>query len=297
MPAGTGRKWFSTKSDPNTHLNSGWVSHVSGEGWGIMPLWVGPQSPCNTDYPKASYPDKYNWLPDVIPTGKTAADLGASEADLAADRATSLGMGSSIIYYDIENYSESGSCGSDVGKFLSGWVSELHLKGFQAGVYISPGNYADMTTPPDAIWVSYRDGNSSASDLGIATSTNWSGKRIHQYCFGSKPCAATTITDVDTQENISIDLDAEDGPVFSTTVTAATTPPDLITQGLSVSPISGQAGSSVTVSFTIKNQGGSTAAASTTNVRLAASSSTVTTSDPLLISLNTQSIAAGGRRP
>ena len=65
-------------------------------------------------------------------------------------------------------------------------------------------------------------------------------------------------------------------------------------QGLSVSPTSGLAGSSVTVSFTIRNLGGATASASTTNIRLGTSSSSVSTNDPLLVPLNTGSIAAGG---
>jgi hypothetical protein len=205
----------------NTNLTSGWVSYVSGKGWGIIPTWVGPQSSCITQNAAGN-----NLIENSIIT--TVYDLGASEADAAANRASALGMGNSIVYYDMEDYSTgSTSCSANAGEFLSGWVNEMHVQGFLAGVYISPDNYADMTTPPDAIWVSYRDGNSSASDLGIATSTNWSGKRIHQYCFGSKPCAATTITDVDTQEPISIDLDAEDGPVFSPVATTTTPVPSV----------------------------------------------------------------------
>ncbi|MBI3245244.1 MAG: hypothetical protein HYZ50_01915 [Deltaproteobacteria bacterium] len=70
--------------------------------------------------------------------------------------------------------------------------------------------------------------------------------------------------------------------------------PDLITQSLAVSPSSGVAGASVTVSFTIRNQGSGTASASTTNIRLNTSSSSVTISDPLLATVSTPSIGAGG---
>ncbi len=76
------------------------------------------------------------------------------------------------------------------------------------------------------------------------------------------------------------------------TVTAAGAP-DLVVQNLAVSPTSGAAGSAATVSFTIRNPGTATAGASTTNLRLATSGSTVTTSDPLLATLNTPSLAAG----
>jgi len=70
--------------------------------------------------------------------------------------------------------------------------------------------------------------------------------------------------------------------------------PDLVTQNLGVSPSSGAVGSSFTVSFTVRNQGNTTAQASTTNVRMAVSSSTVTSSDPLLVSVSVPALAAGG---
>jgi hypothetical protein len=205
----------------NTNLNSSWVGHVSNSGWGIMPLWVGPQSSCITQNPNGN-----NLIENTIIT--TAYDLGASEADAAANRASALGMGNSIVYYDMEAYSTgNSSCSATVGQFLSGWVNELHVQGFLAGVYIYHPNFVDMTTAPDAIWASNGDGSNSASDLGIVTSANWSGKEIHQYCVGSQECPAATITDVDTQEPISIDLDAEDGPVFSPVATTTTPVPSI----------------------------------------------------------------------
>jgi PKD repeat protein len=47
------------------------------------------------------------------------------------------------------------------------------------------------------------------------------------------------------------------------------TPPDLVVQNFSVSPSSGPAGTSVNVTFTIRNTGGGAAAPSRTNLRLA----------------------------
>ena len=72
---------------------------------------------------------------------------------------------------------------------------------------------------------------------------------------------------------------------------------DLITQNLTVTPASGAAGSGVNVSFTIRNNGGTTASASTVNIRLATSSGSVTTGDPLLTSVNVPTVAAGGTYP
>ena len=202
----------------NSNLDSGWVSHVSnnGNGWGIMPLWVGPQSSCIT-----SNPTDHNLIENAIQT--TASALGASEADEAASRASELGMGNSIVYYDMEAYTAgNSSCSGNVGQFLSGWVNELHLKGFQVGVYVAASNVADFITPPDAIWVFRPNGNDVASDLGIAGSSNWSGKRIHQYCAGGStqicPSPASLTyggVTLGTSPNQGIDLDVEDGPVVS----------------------------------------------------------------------------------
>jgi subtilase family serine protease len=78
------------------------------------------------------------------------------------------------------------------------------------------------------------------------------------------------------------------------TVTSVTLQSDLVIQNLAVTPSSGAAGASVTVSFTIRNQGSGTANASTTNIRLSSSNSNVTDNDPLLTSISTPSIVAGG---
>jgi len=79
----------------------------------------------------------------------------------------------------------------------------------------------------------------------------------------------------------------------TTPATTAAAQSDLVIQNLSVSPTSSLAESSVTVSFTIYNQGSGTANANTTNIRLNTSSGNVTTSDPLLASFSIPSIAAG----
>jgi|GEM_PF-2575028 len=69
---------------------------------------------------------------------------------------------------------------------------------------------------------------------------------------------------------------------------------DLIVQNLSVSPASGRAGSSIAISFTIRNQGSGGANASTTHIRISNSTLNVTTSDPLLALISTPSITQGG---
>lgn len=201
----------------NTNLTSTWVSDVSGMGWGIMPLWVGPQASCIS----SNNPSGFYWIDTS--TSTSAYNEGVSEADAAATAATALGMGNSVVYYDMEAYSTSdASCDATVGQFISGWVTELRAQGFQAGVYGAPYNVQDWTTPPDALWMFYPDGVGTAADLNKVLSSTWAQKRIHQYCAGGSaqicPSPAQQSyggVPLGVSPNQGIDLDVEDGPVFS----------------------------------------------------------------------------------
>lgn len=89
---------------------------------------------------------------------------------------SSLHLGSgSPIYYDIENYTPSATCGgnptgSSVNSFLSGWVSEVHKNGYIAALYGNPApatdwnsggsGYGPVSPSPDDIWIAnYHNGN------------------------------------------------------------------------------------------------------------------------------------------
>ncbi len=202
----------------NSNLDATWVSDVSNMGWGIMPLWVGPQASCISGVD----PSKV-YLIDTS-TSTSAYSEGVSEADSAAAVATALGMGSSIVYYDIEAYSNSDtSCDTTTGQFISGWINELRSRGFLAGVYATPQNANQWPTQPDAIWAAYPDGITTASDLDGVLTGSWAQHRIHQYCLGgnSQTCPSPAqqtwggVT-LGTSPNQGLDLDAEDGPVFAT---------------------------------------------------------------------------------
>jgi murein DD-endopeptidase MepM/ murein hydrolase activator NlpD/N-acetyl-anhydromuramyl-L-alanine amidase AmpD len=69
--------------------------------------------------------------------------------------------------------------------------------------------------------------------------------------------------------------------------------PDLVGQGLAVSPSSGEAGSDLTVSFTIRNQGNLGAKASSAEIRLGSSSNAVSSSDPLLATVGVPALGIG----
>jgi photosystem II stability/assembly factor-like uncharacterized protein len=121
-------------SQPN--LSSRWVGTVTGQGWGLIPIWPGPQAPCTCapSNPPSTWPNcTKNWASTISTTGGAYAQ-GQAEAD-SATKGSKSGMGKlslgtgSVIYYDIENYTPSAACngnptGSYINAFLSGWVSE-----------------------------------------------------------------------------------------------------------------------------------------------------------------------------
>ena len=173
------------KPSQNTYLSSSWVSEVLGKGWGLMPLWVGPQAPCQTSCTTCGN----------MGTSTSYASQGAAEADSALSAANSFGITNGVIYYDMEPYPTTNStCSSAVRQFLGGWVSEIHSKSnsaFLAGVYDVHTNAADfeqVSPAPDAVWLAYLRGESystppAVSELDNFISGYWTGnQRIMQYC-------------------------------------------------------------------------------------------------------------------
>src|SRR5258708_6289409 len=69
--------------------------------------------------------------------------------------------------------------------------------------------------------------------------------------------------------------------------------PDILPKKITLTPSSVAANGMVTVSFTVTNQGDTSAGATTTRLRINSSSTTETTSDPVLADISTPAIAAG----
>ena len=205
----------------NTYLNSTWINSVSGSGWGIMPLWVGLQSPCianSSSFWTISETQPYN--------------EGKWDADAAMAAASSLGMGGSIIYFDMEYYTpgshlkDGTACSPLVVQFLQGWSDELHSGGYLAGLYGSLGDwwttsggaqdFIQLSGQIDDVWIS--DGNSnndSVWNLGSLPNSYWSNnQRIHQYILGEASETWGGVT-LGPPPNQGIDRDVEDAPVFS----------------------------------------------------------------------------------
>jgi len=179
-----------------------WFSQVAPQGWTFLPIWVGVQASGLTD-----------------PT--SAFTQGVMEADSAADRMAALGFPlGSIVYYDFESPSSTAS----VQAFVNGWVSELHVRGQNAGIYgsyLSAAAWQGSNVPnqPDAIWP--YDLNVGAMVFGLCGPTPtsyclpdslWANhQRIHQFtqcndlsCAESYPSGTS---------GYIVDEDYADGPV------------------------------------------------------------------------------------
>jgi hypothetical protein len=193
----------------NTYLNSTWVSQVSDMGWGLMPLWVGPQAPCLD-------PSKF-YLIDP----SQAYSQGVAQADLAVNAANSFGITNSIIYYDMEYYPRDAStCSNAVLSFVQGWIYELHGRQFKAGVYFHYSDRLDFTTLAllDAVWITKWDGIDSVWNIGDLSNSLWSNhQRIHQYCSDGSgvPCTTYGLGDSFGGVQFGVDGDVEDAPVVS----------------------------------------------------------------------------------
>ena len=186
-----------------TSLSSSWVKTVTGYGWGLMPVWVGPQAPCTCapSNPPGIWPNCVKFWSTTIDTSGGAYAQGQSEADAATGSRGAMGkvgLGSgSAIYYDIENYTTSATCngnptGSYVNSFLSGWVSEIQKNGYVAAVYGNPApavdwysgspGYGPVSPSPSDVWIAKYDNRVTIWGLNTLGDASWpTDQRMHQY--------------------------------------------------------------------------------------------------------------------
>jgi Domain of unknown function (DUF1906) len=150
------------------NLSASWVRSVTGLGWGLLPTYVGPQSPC------------WDAGPGVLIKPASAAAEGAATAADSIKEARGLGLAAgSPIYYDMEAYNGGSSCTNAVLQFLSAWDRQVTAAGYVPGVYSSQDSgISDMQTAastrmlgfiaPDAIWIALWDDNPTLSDGTLA---------------------------------------------------------------------------------------------------------------------------------
>ena len=124
----------------DVNLTALWVIQAQSQGWGLMPVWSGPQAPCACWKKTATNPCVP--FPHIFSTDPaTAQAQGTTEAGNAATASFGLGV-SGVVFYDMENYTATAGsqCSLAVRAFLTGWVSGMNAIGFPAtAVYGNPG--------------------------------------------------------------------------------------------------------------------------------------------------------------
>jgi len=117
-----------------------------------------------------------------------------------------------VIYKDIENYDSTNDpqCGPAVSAFVGAWVSELHKKGYSAGVYANPapaaGAVSQASPLPDEVWICKWDSRATTWGLGDLNDIEWTtDQRMHQF--------QAQVSDTWGGVTYAIDRDIEDAPV------------------------------------------------------------------------------------
>lgn len=170
------------------NLSASWVSTVTAQGWGLIPIYVGLQAPCVAQD-----------ITGVMSTNPTtaASQARAAAADAVA-QAKRFGLAAgSVVHYDIENYSMGNTvCTTAVLAFVTAWTDEVRRLGYAAGVYGNTGSLmADMSRrvaagdatfhAPDQVWFARWDGvqtTSAAAATPEFKDSYWSNhQRLKQY--------------------------------------------------------------------------------------------------------------------
>lgn len=191
-------------NQPN--LTASWVKSVSGQGWKLIPLYVGAQPPCQS----GANPEKL--------TASTAASLGTKDAADAVAKAAALGMkAGSAIYLDMEAYdSTNTSCNDAVLTYVRAFGKGLRAKTYRFGYYGFSSSSAkaiatakDRTDLPGNLWYALWDKkNTTTTDWPWGATLFTGHSRGHQYMVNSKEThGGVTLT---------VDRDAWDAPVAVT---------------------------------------------------------------------------------
>lgn len=167
-------------------LTAEWVRKRVGGGWHPLPIWVGPQAPCERDRFSHTMSNKRD----------RAREQGRGAAKAAVNRAQNLAIGKgSVLYYDIEGYNNANStCRRAVLNFLSAWTNQLHRMDYRAGVYSSVSSgIADLSDTynsdnfarPNHIWAAWWNGERNVDFRPYVPAGQWDGRqRVHQYRGG-----------------------------------------------------------------------------------------------------------------
>jgi hypothetical protein len=164
---------------PCYKASKAWVTNIA-NGYKLEPIYDSLQAPCSTTQTHR-----------MSSNGDTAHRQGIQVASHAIGRMTDLNISAAtIIYLDIEGYPD--SCRGPVKRFVDGWVHELHMNAFKAGLYSSAcaphlNGYHSIKYPPDDVAIADWNGKDSAFGVhtGCVSNSFWHNRRIHQYTKNS----------------------------------------------------------------------------------------------------------------
>lgn len=106
-------------------LTARWVERQAVAGWHLMPIWVGPQPWHNAATGLSTDPSEAN-------------GQGREAAEGAAEAARSLGLAAgTVLYNDLENYTDRATWDAPVVAYLTAWTDRLHELGFRSAAYVS----------------------------------------------------------------------------------------------------------------------------------------------------------------
>ncbi|MFC9299009.1 DUF1906 domain-containing protein [Streptomyces sp. NPDC057011] len=163
-------------------LTADWVRRQADAGWHLMPIWVGPQP--------------WHSSSTGLSTDPSEADAqGRSAADGAAAAAESLGLPrDTVLYNDLEGYTDRDTWDAPVVAYLTAWTVRLHELGHRSAAYVSAGSGAKALSAhyhqapeamPDVLWVARWNDSPTVgdADMGLPEGTpQWAGRRrAHQF--------------------------------------------------------------------------------------------------------------------
>lgn len=170
-------------------LTPGWVSTQLRNNWRLLPLNVGRQAWCNTNYK-----GKPRISPDPTNSFEKARAQGRDEAVASIRAAKALGIvRGSTLWYDIEHFDISKRrCRNSALSFLSAWTHVLHRRGWVSGIYSSASSGIKMLDDarldpsstiamPDQVWFADWNGRVTVRSRYIADDGWMPHARVHQY--------------------------------------------------------------------------------------------------------------------
>ncbi|MFJ7586183.1 DUF1906 domain-containing protein [Streptomyces sp. NPDC097617] len=163
-------------------LTARWVERQAAAGWHLMPLWVGPQPWHNAGTGLSTDPSE-------------ADGQGREAAEGAVDAARSLGLAEgTVLYNDLENYSDRTTWDAPVVAYLTAWTVRLHELRYRSAAYVSVSSGVKALSAhyhqapqamPDVLWAARWNLSATVgdADMGLAKGTaKWSGpRRAHQF--------------------------------------------------------------------------------------------------------------------